>query len=90
MGDVTTKLQKGRYVGLIAVFRVFGSAYLMRSSVGLESNFSYWFRHLFCYFGLNRVPETERTLVGSDSATSKSFLNKALIFQVVALKKSFI
>ena len=96
MGDVTTKVERGGYVGLVAGFQVVGTAFGALIGAGLSSRWGwraiFWFLAIgsgICLvFSTLLLPETKRTLVGNGSVTPKSFLNRSLILHVDAVRKT--
>lgn len=75
MGDVTTREQRGGYVGLTAGFQVIGSAFGALIGGGIVSTWSwravFWFLAIASGFSLVvtfiMLPETKRSIVGNGS-----------------------
>ncbi|CAI4384536.1 CPA_1a_G0026350.mRNA.1.CDS.1 [Saccharomyces cerevisiae] len=96
MGDVTTKVERGGYVGLVAGFQVVGTAFGALIGAGLSSKWGwraiFWFLAIgsgICLvFSTLLLPETKRSLVGNGSVTPRSFLNRSLILHVDAVRKT--
>ncbi|CAI4065269.1 hypothetical protein N7582_002931 [Saccharomyces uvarum] len=96
MGDVTTKVERGGYVGLVSGFQVVGTAFGALIGAGLSSRWGW--RAIFWFLAIGSgiclvvsallLPETKRTLVGNGSITPRSFLNRALILHVASVRKT--
>ena len=90
MGDITTKAERGGYVGYVSGFQVIGTALgaligaLLANRWGWRSIF--WFLVigsgvcLFCSFII--LTETKRTIVGNGSVTPTSKVNYAPVLRV--------
>ncbi|KOG98784.1 multidrug transporter DI49_2666 [Saccharomyces eubayanus] len=96
MGDITTKVERGGYVGLVSGFQVVGTAFGALIGAGLSSRWGW--RAIFWFLAIGSgiclvvsalfLPETKRTLVGNGSLTPRSFLNRALILRVASVRKT--
>ncbi|QLQ78950.1 hypothetical protein HG537_0B02970 [Torulaspora globosa] len=83
MGDVTTRKERGGYVGYISGFQVVGSAFGALIGAGLSSRWGwrsiFWFLAIgsgtCLLFSLFLLPETKRTIAGNGSVTPKSAFN---------------
>lgn len=83
MGDVTTRRERGGYVGYISGFQVVGSAFGALIGAGLSSRWGwrsiFWFLAISSgaclVFSLFLLPETKRTISGNGSVTPKSPFN---------------
>ncbi|KAL3234421.1 Quinidine resistance protein 1 [Nakaseomyces bracarensis] len=96
IGDVTTRAERGGYVGLISGFQVLGSAFGALIGAGLSSTWDW--RAIFWFLAIGSgaclvlsailLPETKRTIVGNGSITPHSYVNKApaLAFPVIRKK----
>lgn len=96
IGDVTTRAERGGYVGYISGFQVLGSAFGALIGAGLSSTWNW--RAIFWFLAIGSgaclvisailLPETKRTIVGNGSVTPKSYLNKApaLSFPIIRKK----
>ena len=94
MGDVTTKAERGGYVGYVSGFMVIGSALgaligaLLANRWGWRSIF--WFLVIgsgicgMCSFVI--LAETKRTVVGNGSVTPRSMLNYAPVLRLKAMR----
>ena len=86
-GDITTRAERGSYVGYISGFVVIGSAFGALIGAGLSSTWGW--RSIFWFLAIGSgicliisiivLPETKRTIVGNASITPKSYLNRAPI-----------
>lgn len=96
MGDITTKAERGGYVGYVSGFQVIGSALgaligaLLANRWGWRSIF--WFLVIgsgvcgICSFII--LPETKRTIVGNGSITPKSIVNRAPSLRIPFVRKN--
>lgn len=85
MGDVTTRRERGGYVGYVSGFQVIGSAFGALIGAGLSSRWGW--RSIFWFLAIGSgtclvcsiflLPETKRTIVGNGSVTPKSTLNRS-------------
>ncbi|CCK70384.1 MFS transporter KNAG_0E01170 [Huiozyma naganishii CBS 8797] len=95
MGDVTTKAERGGYVGYVSGFQVVGTATgavfgaLLSSRWGWRSIF--WFLAIgsgaCSIVSLLLLPETKRTIVGNGSVTPKSIYNYSPILRLPPVRK---
>lgn len=96
IGDVTTRAERGGYVGYISGFQVLGSAFGALIGAGLSSRWGwrsiFWFLAIgsgVCLvFSIIMLPETKRTIVGNGSVTPRNYLNRAplLMFPLIRRK----
>lgn len=96
MGDVTTKAERGGYVGYVAGFQVVGSAFGALIGAGLSSRWGW--RSIFWFLAIGSgvclilsiffLPETKRTLSGNGSITPKSAFNKAPLLALPMVRRS--
>ena len=85
MGDVTTRAERGGYVGYVSGCQVVGSAFGALIGAGLSSRWGW--RSIFWFLAIGSgaclvatvlfLPETKRTVVGNGSVTPKSVINKS-------------
>ncbi|SMN20573.1 similar to Saccharomyces cerevisiae YIL121W QDR2 Multidrug transporter of the major facilitator superfamily, required for resistance to quinidine, barban, cisplatin, and bleomycin [Maudiozyma saulgeensis] len=95
MGDVTTKPERGGYVGYVSGFQVIGSAFGALIGAALANRWSwrsiFWFlvigSGVCLLFSIIILAETKRTIVGNGSIKPKSIFNKAPILMVPYVKK---
>ncbi|CAY80386.1 Qdr2p [Saccharomyces cerevisiae EC1118] len=96
MGDVTTRAERGGYVGYVAGFQVLGSAFGALIGAGLSSRWGwraiFWFLAIgsgICFLASFLIlPETKRNISGNGSVTPKSYLNRAPILVLPTVRKS--
>ena len=94
-GDITTRAERGSYVGYISGFVVIGSAFGALIGAGLSSTWGW--RSIFWFLAIGSgicliisiivLPETKRTIVGNASITPKSYLNRAPILSWPLLRR---
>lgn len=95
MGDVTTKAERGGYVGYVSGFQVLGGALGALIGSGLATRWGwrsiFWFLavgsgvcEVFSYIVLT---ETKRTVVGNGSITPKNFISRAPILHFAPVRK---
>ena len=85
MGDITTRAERGAYVGYTSGFQVIGNAFGALIGALLASRWNwraiFWFlaigSGICAVFSFIFLPETKRTLVGNGSVPPKSWPNKA-------------
>ena len=94
MGDITTKAERGGYVGYVSGFQVIGTAFgaiigsVLASRWGWRSIF--WFLVigsgvcLICSFVI--LTETKRTIVGNGSVTPRSIFNYAPVLKLKSVR----
>lgn len=95
MGDVTTKPERGGYVGYVAGFQVIGSA--LGALIGALLANRWGWRSIFWFLVIGSgvclvcsiiiLAETKRTIVGNGSIRPKSLANKAPILMVPYVQK---
>ncbi|SCU86380.1 LAME_0D05886g1_1 [Lachancea meyersii CBS 8951] len=95
MGDITTREQRGGYVGLTSGFQIVGSAFGALIGGGLLSEWSW--RGIFWFLAIGSgisliftslvLPETKRTIVGNGSITPRLIWSRAPIFALPAWRK---
>lgn len=96
MGDITTRAERGGYVGYAAGFQVLGSAFGALIGAGLSSRWGwraiFWFLTIgsgICFLAsLLILPETKRNISGNGSVTPKSLLNRAPILALSTVRRS--
>lgn len=96
MGDITTRAERGGYVGYVAGFQVLGSAFGALIGAGLSSRWGwraiFWFLAIgsgVCFLGsLLVLPETKRNIAGNGSITPKLYFNRAPILALGVVRKS--
>lgn len=96
MGDVTTRAERGGYVGYVSGFQVVGSAFGALIGAGLSSRWGwrgiFWFLAIgsgtCLVISLVLLPETKRTLVGNGSISPKSVFNKSPILASPTVRRS--
>ncbi|QLG72542.1 hypothetical protein HG535_0D02500 [Zygotorulaspora mrakii] len=96
MGDVTTRMERGGYVGYVSGFQVVGSAFGALIGAGLSSRWSW--RAIFWFLAIGSgiclivsfiiLPETKRTVTGNGSIPPKQIVNKAPILGLPMVRKS--
>lgn len=96
MGDVTTRKERGGYVGYTSGFQVLGSAFGALIGAGLSSRWGW--RSVFWFLSIGSgtclvistllLPETKRTIVGNASVPPKSILNKSPILAIPAVRRT--
>ncbi|CCH61433.1 hypothetical protein TBLA_0E03790 [Henningerozyma blattae CBS 6284] len=90
MGDVTTKAERGGYMGLVSGTQVLGTAFGALIGAALFSRWGwrsiFWFlvigSGVCLVLSLFILPETKRTVVGNGSITPKSYLNKSPLLAI--------
>ncbi|AQZ15783.1 AQR1 (YNL065W) and QDR1 (YIL120W) [Zygosaccharomyces parabailii] len=95
MGDVTTRSERGGYVGYVAGCQVMGSAFGALIGAGVSSRWGwrsiFWFLSIgsgaCIIFSLILLPETKRTIVGNGSITPKSIINKSPVLAIPAVRR---
>ncbi|CDH11771.1 related to Quinidine resistance protein 1 [Zygosaccharomyces bailii ISA1307] len=95
MGDVTTKEERGGYVGYVSGFQVIGTAFGALIGAGLSSRWGWRSVFWFLVVGSGTclvlsfffLPETKRTIVGNGSITPKSILNRSPILALPAVRR---
>ncbi|CCH61434.1 hypothetical protein TBLA_0E03800 [Henningerozyma blattae CBS 6284] len=95
MGDVTTKAERGGYMGLVSGTQVLGTAFGALIGAGLSSRWSW--RSIFWFLVIGSgiclivsiivLPETKRTVAGNGSITPKSYLNRAPILTLPSVRR---
>ncbi|KAM3160783.1 Multidrug transporter QDR2 [Lachancea thermotolerans] len=95
MGDVTTRAQRGGYVGLTAGFQVLGSAFGALIGGGIVSTWGW--RAIFWFLAIGSgcslvcssllLPETKRSVVGNGSITPPAIWSKAPILALPQIRK---
>ncbi|SCU94277.1 LAFA_0F20890g1_1 [Lachancea sp. 'fantastica'] len=95
MGDITTREQRGGYVGLTAGFQIMGSAFGALIGGGLTSRWGW--RSIFWFLAIGSgtsliftscvLPETKRSIVGNGSIKPRNMWSLAPILAVPAWKK---
>ncbi|SCV05444.1 LANO_0H07624g1_1 [Lachancea nothofagi CBS 11611] len=95
MGDITTREQRGGYVGLTAGFQIVGSAFGALIGGGIVSRWDW--RAIFWFLAIGSgvsllftsmvLPETKRTIVGNGSITPKSIWSRAPILALPTWKR---
>ena len=95
MGDITTKAERGGYVGYVSGFQVMGTAFgaiigsILANRWGWRSIF--WFLVIgsgICLLcSLVILTETKRTIVGNGSVTPRSIFNYAPVLRLKAVRK---
>lgn len=96
MGDITTKAERGAYVGYTAGFQVIGAALGALIGALLANRWNwraiFWFLTVgsgICLFlSFVFLPETKRTIVGNGSIKPKLFINTAPIIALPRVQKS--
>lgn len=96
MGDVTTRAERGGYVGYVSGFQILGSAFGAFIGAGLSSRWGW--RAIFWFLAIGSgtclvisfilLPETKRTLVGNGSVTPKSIFNKSPILATHSARRN--
>ncbi|QLL31436.1 hypothetical protein HG536_0B02990 [Torulaspora globosa] len=95
VGDVTTRKERGGYVGYISGFQVVGTAFGALIGAGLSSRWGwrsiFWFLAIgsgICLlFSLFLLPETKRTIAGNGSVTPKSPLNWSPVLRLPIVRR---
>lgn len=85
MGDITTRAERGAYVGYTSGFQVIGGAFGALIGALLASRWNwraiFWFlaigSGICAVFSILFLPETKRTLVGNGSVPPKNWPNKS-------------
>ncbi|CCF60227.1 hypothetical protein KAFR_0J01620 [Kazachstania africana CBS 2517] len=95
MGDVTTKAERGGYVGYVAGFQILGSALGALIGAALSSRWDW--RAIFWFLAIGSgacalvsffvLPETKRTVVGNGSIRPKPVFNRAPILLLPSFQK---
>ncbi|CUS23977.1 LAQU0S13e00540g1_1 [Lachancea quebecensis] len=95
MGDVTTREQRGGYVGLTAGFQVLGSAFGALIGGGVVSTWGW--RAIFWLLAIGSgcslifssilLPETKRSVVGNGSITPPAIWSKAPVLALPQVRK---
>ncbi|EDO16706.1 hypothetical protein Kpol_1003p11 [Vanderwaltozyma polyspora DSM 70294] len=93
-GDITTRAERGAYVGYVSGFIVIGSAFGALIGAGLSSTWGW--RSIFWFLTIGSgiclmisiivLPETKRTLVGNGSIRPRPYVNRAPILSLPYLK----
>lgn len=96
MGDITTKDERGGYVGYTSGCQILGSAFGALIGAGLSSRWGW--RSVFWFLSIGSgiclvistllLPETKRTIVGNASITPKSIINKSPILAIPAVRRT--
>ncbi|CAI4039646.1 hypothetical protein SMKI_09G0530 [Saccharomyces mikatae IFO 1815] len=96
MGDITTRAERGGYVGYAAGFQVLGSAF--GALIGAGLSFRWGWRAIFWFLAIGSgicflasfliLPETKRNISGNGSVTPRSYLNRAPILALSTVRKS--
>lgn len=87
VGDITTRAERGGYVGYVSGFQVFGAAFGALLGAGLSSRWgwraNFWFLAIgsgACFIiSFFAMPETKRSIVGNGSIVPKRIVNRAPI-----------
>lgn len=95
MGDITTRKERGGFVGYVSGFQVIGSAFGALIGAGLSSRWGW--RSIFWFLAIGSgaclvlsiflLPETKRSIVGNGSVTPTSFLNHSPILMLPAARR---
>ncbi|GAV56056.1 hypothetical protein ZYGR_0AZ02280 [Zygosaccharomyces rouxii] len=95
MTDVTTRAERGGYVGYTSGCQVLGSAFGALIGAGLSSRWGW--RSVFWFLSIGSgiclvissllLPETKRTIVGNASIPPKSIINKSPILAIPAVRR---
>lgn len=95
MGDVTTRAERGGYVGYVSGCQVVGSAFGALIGAGLSSRWGW--RSIFWFLAIGSgiclivsiflLPETKRTIVGNGSVTPKSLYNRSPLLGIPAVRR---
>ncbi|CCD23411.1 MFS transporter NDAI_0B03770 [Naumovozyma dairenensis CBS 421] len=85
MGDITTRAERGGYVGYVSGFQVIGSAFGALIGAGLSATWSW--RSIFWFLAIGSgvclvasiiiLPETKRTVVGNGSIMPPNRISRA-------------
>ncbi|CCC68732.1 hypothetical protein NCAS_0B06480 [Naumovozyma castellii] len=85
MGDVTTRAERGGYVGYVSGFQVLGNSFGALIGAGISSTWSW--RAIFWFLAIGSgicllasfivLPETKRTIAGNGSIIPKSRFNRS-------------
>lgn len=96
MGDITTRAERGGYVGYVSGFQVVGSAFGALIGAGLSSRWGWRAIFWFLAFGSGAClmvsiafsPESKRSIAGNGSVTPKSSLSRSpfLLFSAARRK----
>lgn len=97
VGDFTLRMERGTFVGATAGFALLGQAFGSLIGAALAAAWGwrsiFWFLVIGCGASVAIVftllPETKRTLVGNLSIKPKNFLNRAPIFLLKPVQRSF-
>ena len=95
MGDVTTKAERGGYVGYVSGFQVIGGSTGALIGALLAARWDwraiFWFlaigSGICAFFGILLLPETKRTIVGNGSIRPKSIPNIAPVLGLPVIQK---
>lgn len=95
MGDVTTRAERGGYVGYVSGCQVMGSAFGALIGAGVSSRWGwrsvFWFLSIgsgaCIVVSLVLLPETKRTIVGNGSITPKSIINKSPLLALPVVRR---
>lgn len=95
MGDITTKAERGGYVGYVAGFQVIGAALGALIGALLANRWDwrsiFWFLVIgsgVCMFcSIIILTETKRTIVGNGSVTPKSWMNYAPVLKLRSVRE---
>lgn len=95
MGDVTTRAERGGYVGYTSGCQMVGSAFGALIGAGLSSRWGW--RSVFWFLSIGSgiclvvstflLPETKRTIVGNASITPRSIINRSPILTIPAVRR---
>ncbi|CAR25505.1 hypothetical protein ZYGR_0A00690 [Zygosaccharomyces rouxii] len=95
MTDITTRAERGGYVGYTSGCQVLGSAFGALIGAGLSSRWGW--RSVFWFLSIGSgiclvistllLPETKRTIVGNASITPRSILNRSPILAIPAVRR---
>lgn len=96
IGDITTKAERGGYLGLMAGTQVIGSAFGALIGAGITARWGwraiFWFLAIGSGFSLAvasfLLPETKRTVVGNGSIVPKNPVCKSPVLLLPCIKKS--
>ncbi|CCE62463.1 hypothetical protein TPHA_0C03100 [Tetrapisispora phaffii CBS 4417] len=96
-GDITTRRERGSYIGYVSGFVVIGSAFGALIGAGLSSTWDwraiFWFLAIgsgVCViYSIILFPETKRSIVGNGSIAPKSILNKCVILSIPAVRRKW-
>lgn len=95
MGDITTRAERGAYVGYVTGIQVLGTALGALIGAGISARWNwraiFWFLTIGSgavgVFSIFTLPETKRTLVGNGSVPVENLMNKSPITSIPYVRR---